>query len=210
MSTYPRGLSSMIHRPVVVRPGRPMVRTTFQMAADILPPEGTDRDGVMAQARDCVLTWLQGKFPEQLPVGAASGDGFESDVHGQKAAAVSLPESGAWALRYAHPDMRVPGRTWTTEISLATNEQAIRVGLRLLCASLPGARDGIDLTRPGIVRDLARSLPLHDVRQLTNQAWRPNNRDDLLAPAGFSCRSAPPVACVSAYSSRSAIPPGEQ
>lgn len=175
-------------RPFAIRPGRLSVRTTFQLAADLVAGSGNDLDDLQKTVRTTILRWLEAKSPEKLPRSAWEGDSFDLDLSGQTLAAVAVHNSGLWSTRLEQPESRspygegapVPGRTWITEIASARTDELIRFGVRVQCASLPeSAREPIALTRPRIVVDLANRCVMRGASRITGSAWRPNTEADL-------------------------------
>jgi len=165
--------------------GRPSVRTTFQLAAKVLTrPGGKQTDVFQGAARE-VLGWLKHKCPDDLPEEAWRGESFSCGVPGHNVECASIPDEGVWSLRLVHPDTpfgdreAVPGRTWTTEVSLRQGEEAVRLGVRVLCTSQAYSEGNIALTRPRFVLDLARHFVLQEVRQIEDRPWLLRNERDL-------------------------------
>ena len=185
MTTVSSGSGSVHSRPPVIRPGRPNVRTTFQLSADLLPDEGQTVDDLFASARSATLDWLQDKFSERLSEGALAGESFEIDIHGQSIAAVSLVSRGLWTVRLVQPDApfgkrrAVPGRSWTTEIAFVKEDGRVRFGIRVLCASLRFANEPIALTRPRIVVELSNRFHMRIAATVAGSAWEPQDEADL-------------------------------
>jgi len=174
--------SSQIY-PYVVRPGKPRVQTTFQFRATLEQgergPEGTLNDAVQI-----ILRWIGEKYPIPLPAEAYSCTTFELPEHGQKLECISLPEEGIWSVLLEQPDTpmkdraAVPGRVWTTEITLLAREE-VEFGIRVHCASLPFSEQPIMLTRPRVVVELAKRLGLRKIRPIDDQPWVIDNIDQL-------------------------------
>jgi hypothetical protein len=176
MSTDSTIRSRLAHAPVI-NPGRPWIRTTYQLAASIPATPETAQQKLKDAARS-VTYWVKDRLPSALPQGAWEGDSFRVEWPGQKVEAISIPELGSWSFRLEHPDMpmgdrpAVPGRTWTTDVALLKSEQGIAVGVRTFCASLPYGGDvEVAMTRPRIVLDLAARYGMHDQRALSRDPW---------------------------------------
>lgn len=173
-----------IHAPLI-NPGRPWIRTTYQLAATIPAAPATAEENLKAAAKS-VIYWVKDRLPERLPQTAWDGESFRVEWPGQKVEAISIPELGSWAFRLEHPDMphgdrpAVPGRTWTTDVALIKSEQGIDVGVRSFCASLPYSGDAeVALTRPRIVLELAKRQSLQDQRTLSREPWLLATEQDL-------------------------------
>lgn len=81
-----------------------------------------------------ILFWAQRRCGGRLPENAWSGDSFEYLVGGRTTFAISLltDETDVWALRADDPDEKVPGRSWTTEVSIGRlGNAAPRMSVRL-------------------------------------------------------------------------------
>lgn len=172
--------------PYVIRPGRGSVRTTYQLAAELLLPDGATIEVTFADAASVALNWLAAKFPEALPAAARQLESFELDHHGlQLLNCVSIPEDGLWSVRLVQPDApykerpAVAGRTWTTELALQRGNGGIHFGVRVMCASAPYATEPITLTRPRIVIDMANRCGLQEIRPIDGQPWELETEDDL-------------------------------
>ncbi|NUN48380.1 MAG: hypothetical protein HUU15_06080 [Candidatus Brocadiae bacterium] len=138
-----------------------------------------------ASARRVILTWLGSKLPAPLPKSAFEGASFSLEEHGQVLQVVGIPDLGVWSSKLSQPDTpfkerkAVPGRTWTTELSIARTTDGVRFVGRVLCASLPFAEAPIEYTRPRVVIDLAENLNLRDVRKISRQPWVVTSEKDL-------------------------------
>lgn len=169
---------------VVVRPGLPATRVTFQLAGELEPAE-TSPETTFAAAIECVTSWVQEKFAVALPGSAKEGGSFEAELPGQQVRCIAIPDEGLWSLRLTQPDApypgqpAVPGRTWTTDVALRRGEGAVAVGIRVLCSSLPFAHDEVRLVRPRVVVDLASRLALREARQFELEPWRMKTPADL-------------------------------
>lgn len=169
----------------VIRPGRPVVRTTFQFAGTLVPSTAQSIEDLERQSRSLVCDWLEGKFPERLSPSARAGESFEIDVHGQRLECVAIQEDRLWSVRLIQPDTpfgdrpAVPGRTWTTEIALVRESTGVRFAIRVACASLRFAGKPVTLTRPRIVIDLANRFTLREARPIRAHAWRPQSETEL-------------------------------
>jgi len=110
-----------VQRPMI-SPGRPWIRTTFQLISAIPAPPGTI-DRKFVEAYKCVIFWVKDRFPERLPQSAWDGHSFRMEWPGQKVEAIAIPELGVWSFRLEQPDMpfgnrpAVAGRTWTTDVT---------------------------------------------------------------------------------------------
>jgi len=171
--------------------GRPTVRVTFQLKAEL--GVGTEPPiDILNAARRVCLDWVRRRFrdiPNIVPRAAYSGDGFEIDMLGQLIQCASARDLNLWALRLRHPDApfmdnpAVPGRTWTVDLALAVHDNRAIFSIRVLCSSLAYSDEPIALTTPRIIADLVRAIGLRDVKSISKDAWLLKSENDLLALA---------------------------
>lgn len=177
------GVRPMIQAPVV-SPGRPWIRTTFQLSS-MIPGGGADVDEKYAAAIKSAIYWVKDKVPGGMPQAAWAGESFRLEWPGQKVEAISIPDLGIWSFRLEHPDMpfgdqpACAGRSWTTDIAFKRGPDHIDVGIRVFCASLPYADADVAMTRPGVVNALAKRLGLTDQRSLSHEPWSLGTEQDL-------------------------------
>ncbi|MEP0844909.1 MAG: hypothetical protein HRF43_19585 [Phycisphaerae bacterium] len=188
-SSFNRG-SAPTKQPAVIQPGRPTLRTTFQLAADILPAAG-EVAKAFDQSTKVILQWVRSKFPTELPQQGWKGESFDVEEWGQKVECIAIAEAGLWSLRLTQPDApfgaraAVPGRIWTTDIAVSKRPDSIGFGIRVICASLPYCNEEIALTRPRVVLDLIAAVGLHEIRLLDGRPWQLASDQELVAFQDF-------------------------
>ena len=119
-------------------------------------------DDAVARARTEILRWARKRNGGELPPGAMEGAAFEHLSAGRNSSAVTveLPEITAWALRQEDPDKDVPGRIWTSEVTIwRTPDRSPRFAARLMVNSRETAL-AIAPAAPGYVRQLAENVGL--------------------------------------------------
>ncbi|GIW81686.1 MAG: hypothetical protein KatS3mg105_3493 [Gemmatales bacterium] len=168
----------------MVSPGRPRIRTTYNLASFIPAGEKRVNDKFVAAVK-CAIYWLKYRVPSALPQDAWDGNSFRLEWPGQKAEAISIPEEGIWCVRLEHPDTphgnraAVAGRTWTNDIGFAKRGNGVEVGIRTYCASLPYGDADVVMTRPRVVVELAGRVGLADVRALSREPWMLQTDNDI-------------------------------
>lgn len=135
-----------------MRRNSPSLRQVVHIAADIC---GTDKTVAIAMARQQALTWVQRRVG-QLPENAWKFEDFEYLMPGSSAVAITIKRDDVdyWVVRCDDPDKEVPGRTWTTEITVGYRGDHAGFGLRLMVAGR-GELDGFIPSVPGVVRQVA-------------------------------------------------------
>lgn len=127
------------------------------------------------KAREAALHWIQKRAGGQLPHDAWLGQPFEiGGPRHQPASAVRL-HSGVdyWAAQLHDQDKVVAGRTWVTEISIATTfPEKTMFGVRLTCVSRQNDPPPT-YSVPGVVRQIANQVGfVVDDLPAGEQAWR--------------------------------------
>ena len=105
-------------------PDRPVIRTTYQLSANIGPKQDQNAQEVWIKSIKSIIGWLRSRCATELPQEAWEGKDFECGVPGHQVECITVPSQGLWSLRLTHPDAphgereAVPGRSWTTELAL--------------------------------------------------------------------------------------------
>jgi len=123
---------------------------------------GGDPASLLSQARRETLRWMQQRAGGHLPPQAWDQQSFELLSGGRTTLGIRLETEGSdlWAARIDDPDKTVPGRIWTTEISIGLMRgMAPRLGVRLLL-STPEERVEITPATPGCVLQIAKIAPM--------------------------------------------------
>lgn len=136
-------------------------------------------DQLLERARKEALIWIA-KRAGHLPTQAWSGKSFEVDAAGSPASAVCLPGQHYWVARLNDPDKKVPGRIWSTEITIASNgNSSTMLGVRLMVSSR-GKGAEFEPSIPGIVRKLSQVTTLsQDGILLSDAPWIIDSYDAL-------------------------------
>jgi hypothetical protein len=145
------------------------IRRVVQITAFLC---GENSESAADEARQQTLRWLH-RRAGPLPSHAWEGETFEREVApGHSAFAVALSDPAPyWVARLDHPDPSVPGRVWSTEVTVGISRQGAQFGVRLSCVS---RRDDpeVSLSTPGIALQVADSPGLQDFGvRLTPEPW---------------------------------------
>lgn len=120
---------------------------------------------ILQHARREVLKWATKRAGGNLPDHAWQGDAFEMLSVGRTTmgATVQTESSSLWSLRGDDPDKTVPGRIWSTEVSLGQSGESgdVLLGVRLLVNSTE-AELVIEPSVPGLVLQIADTCGLRD------------------------------------------------
>lgn len=171
-------------RVYAIRPGRPVVRTVYHLAATLDLEVGSTKEGA-DRARAIVVRWLKQKFPRRLPARADRGESIELDSGNHRLEVIGIPEAGLWCARLMQPDTAfkgkpgVAGRSWITDVSIQRRDKEVAVGVRVQCASTPDSVESFQYTRPRIVPDWGKGIGLRTSRPLRDEPWTIDGAGDL-------------------------------
>lgn len=115
-----------------------------------------------ARARNEVLRWAERRCGGRFPREAWDFNDFEYLAGGRNNYGVrlSFEDTDVWAIRTEDPDQNVAGRTWTTEVVIATFEgNRPRFSARLIAYS-PERMLDVEPHTPGFVRQLSEHVGL--------------------------------------------------
>lgn len=123
-----------------------------------------EADQPFEQARTEILKWAAKRAGQPLPKDAWDGLAFEVLAAGRTTLGVRVDagSSRVWSIRGDDPDKTVPGRVWSTEVTLGQKADGkILLGVRLLVNS---AEDQLTIVPsvPGLVLQIADTCGLRD------------------------------------------------
>ena len=143
-------------------PGMAREREILRIVATI---PAHDEHDLLDAARDEVLRWARKRAAGKLPKEAWDGKSFEALAAGRTtmAALVTAGDSVLWSLRGDDPDKAVPGRIWSTEVSLGRKSPSddVQLGVRLVVNSAEPELT-IEPAVPGLVRQIVDRCGLRD------------------------------------------------
>lgn len=128
----------------------------------VLTIDTKDEIAAIHSARSEVLRWAQNRSGGELPKSAWQGESFETFFGGRTtiAVAIEIARTTLWSLRADDPDKTVPGRIWTTEVSIGWDGQsAPQLSVRQI-VSTPEVKLNIQPHVPGFLHQIARAWGL--------------------------------------------------
>lgn len=148
---------------------------------------GDEPAQTMAAARREVLTWAERRCGGRLPVEAWNEQSFEYFAGGRTSLGVRIEATDIdlWAIRGDDPDKNVPGRVWTTEVTIGhtAKNDAPRLSVRLLVST---AEDIVQIEphTPGFVQQIVDTSGLyagkHTVKLSPRQISSREDAEDLI------------------------------
>lgn len=173
-----------------IRPGKARYCTTYRFRAETghkLRNSGVpcSPEGLFHKTIETVFEWFRRKTPELLPNPTSSKESFRNEQDGQALEAVALPHRGLWAIRLIHPDVgmegipQVAGRTWTTDVAVAQEEEKVILGVEVFASTLNQYAKFPAFIRPGIIKLAIDSIGLFQIRPLEGKPWILSSKEDL-------------------------------
>ncbi len=172
-------------RPQYLCPGRARLTSTYRFRGQVghlLDDPGQ----VYGRTIEKVLEWLSEKEPHLLPVPDWHLSSFRKEEQGQVLEVVSLPHRSIWSARLTHPDVGlgeqykpVAGRSWTTDVSVVAEGGRVNFGIEVFASTLNPEAPQPAFIRPGVIRSLAESAGLSQVRPLDGKPWKVESPEDL-------------------------------
>jgi len=150
-------------KPVRDRLPRAIVEREILRVVATIP--GRPDEDALHVARQEALKWARKRAGGDLPQDAWKGAEFEILSAGRTTMAAYIKTENyiLWSLRGDDPDKEVPGRIWSTEVSLGktSGTEDILLGVRLIVNSTE-AELSIEPAVPGLIRQIADSCGLRD------------------------------------------------
>ena len=129
--------------------------------------------------RKVILEWINRRAGRPLPEEAWKGESFTvQEIGAQPVEAIAI--EGYWAARLDDADKEVPQRVWTTEISVAeNNDGSVLFGTRLHCVTR-GEDRPFDPSLPRFVRDIMSVQAAYlDGRLVSIEPWIVDSDEDV-------------------------------
>ena len=162
-SKIERGFTAAALAPLRGRYARNIVEREILRVVATVP--ASDDGDILPAARREVLKWASKRSGGELPESAWGGTAFELLAAGRTtmAAVVTTERGTVWALRGDDPDKVVPGRIWSTEVSLgqSAGESDVLLSVRLLVNSSE-SDIVVEPAVPGLVLQIADKCGLKD------------------------------------------------
>lgn len=150
----------------------------FRIAAYFTPDISADQ---LKEVRREILQWAKRRAGGVLPREAWEGASFEYLAGGRTtiAARVTVPGADIWSLRADDPDKEVPGRIWTTEVTIGKDEKVCRLGVRQLVSTAESTLE-IEPHVPGFIRQLSERFDVRvGVAPIRAEPWFIDSVDEV-------------------------------
>lgn len=148
--------------PLRARLPRAIVEREILRIVATIPTEGINSP--FERAQNEVLKWFARRAGQDLPKDAWAGHGFEILAAGRTTLGVKVDAEGGniWSIRGDDPDKTVPGRVWSTEVTLGRKDDGeILLGVRSLVNSAEYELTIVPAV-PGLVLQLSEKCGLCD------------------------------------------------
>lgn len=154
----------------------PVVRPISQVVLKI--PKSVNASA-FENTRKVILEWINTRAGKPLPEKAWRGESFTlHEIGAQPVEAIAI--EGYWAARIDDADKDVAQRVWTTEISIAENDdRSVLFGTRLHCVT-HGEDRPFNPSIPRFVRDIISGKTAYlDERVVSIQPWLVDSKEEV-------------------------------
>jgi hypothetical protein len=170
-------------KPVVIPADQIKWRSFYQLATEIVVPQGYSAQLVFDEAINMIFDWAQKKIHASIPEELRHyDDSFVisiTDDHPVLRCA-TIPQENCWSVRLTQPtppcedDHVIPGRIWATDIALNHDDKNhVHLGVQIRCVFTLFKKPPLPLyfSQPRIINDLANRYGLRDVRRMEGKPW---------------------------------------
>lgn len=160
------------------------LRRSYQLLAELIPSEAGLAD-TFCRSSDILYQWARRKYANifrQMPPQAAS---FSDKRDGNEIGLLYDREGSRFIFRCSHPDMRIPGRMWITDVTISPSGARLLLAVRLSVSSLHNCTEEVPFSRPAFVRTLIEQVGVRDVLPLSAEPHRVADEADARALIRF-------------------------
>lgn len=158
------------------------LRRSYQLLAK-LNCERMPADEAFERAGNIVYEWGKQKFSKifrQMPYLKAT---FDDKRDGNEIGVIA--EAQSFIFRGAHPDARVPGRMWITDVQVQKAEEAVWFAVRLSVTSLQACEEPVPFSKPGFIWRIMEHIGLCDGVEVSKAKHLLSSPEDVDAFAAF-------------------------
>lgn len=154
------------------------LRRSYQLLATLCPQKET-KDQAFEHASDIIFEWARKKFSRifrQMPFQKTS---FADKRDGNEVGIIYRSEKGLFVFRCAHPDARIPGRMWITDVDLRKVNTEYFFAVRLSVTSLQSCTEDVPFSRPAFVGEIIDNIGISDVIRLSSDPHQISTKEDV-------------------------------
>lgn len=154
------------------------LRRSYQLLAT-LRPEGQDTDRSFEKSSDIVYQWARRKFTKIFHRMSFDKTTFSDKRDGNEIGVIYDSIKGKFIFRCAHPDVRIPGRMWITDVELLKRNSEYVFAVRLSVTSLQSCTEDVPFSRPTFVRKIIEEVGISDTIPLSGGAQELLDKEDV-------------------------------
>ena len=143
------------------------LRRSFQLLSRLNPHQKMSQEEVFDRAGNIIYEWARLKFSRIFCSMPMRKETFDDKRDGNEIGVIVKPNEGIFILRCTHPDIRIPGRLWITDVEIKRDGQTYILAVRLSASSLQSCTEEVPFSCPGFVKSIANNIGLEDIIPVT-------------------------------------------
>ena len=154
------------------------LKRSYQFLVRLSPTE-MSMDEAFGRASNIIYEWAKRKFSKifrQMPYAKTT---LDDKRDGNEIGVIFDSENGQFIFRGVHPDIRVPGRIWTTDVQLQKEKNDCVLAVRLSVTSLQSCAEDVPFSRPDFVRLVVEKIGVSDVIQVSRRSHSLETQEDV-------------------------------
>lgn len=154
------------------------LRRSYQLLSPLMPV-GQQREEAFRLAGDLLYHWAKHKFSwifRQMPSEIAS---FSDQRDGNEIGLILDPQELCLIFRCVHPDARIAGRQWITDVEIRPEGEALLMAIRLSVSSLHHCKEEVPFSRPSFVGQIIEQVGVRDVIPLQSDPHFLQGREEV-------------------------------
>lgn len=163
---------------MAVRLSGSYLRKSYQLLARVVP-NNMSNDVAFERASNIIYEWAKQKFSNVFRLMPRTKATFDDKRDGNEVGLIYDQENGEFIFRCAHPDARVPGRIWITDVEIKKNEIDFLFAVRLSVTSLHSCEEEVPFSCPEFVKFIATNIGIYDVIRIESNHHLLSTKDDV-------------------------------
>lgn len=147
------------------------LRRSYQLLAELIPSEAGTAD-TFRRASDILYRWARRKYSSIFRQMPEQADTFSDKRDGNEIGILCDREANRFIFRCSHPDIRIPGRLWITDVTVCPSGERLLLAVQLSVSSLHNCTEEVPFSRPAFVRTLIEKVGVRDILPLSSQPHR--------------------------------------
>ena len=154
------------------------MRRSFQLLSKLASNRMSQEDA-FNQAGDIIYDWARGKYSKIFRSMPPRKETFDDKRDGNEIGIILKPDTGIFILQCAHPDIRIPGRLWITDVELKRDNSSCVLAVRLSVSLLQSCAEDVPFSCPSFIRTIVENIGLTNILPVSRFTRTLNTSDDV-------------------------------